>query len=145
MSDWPKLSETMPHLRAASHLQCGNCTSVCFVEIWEELGEADQPQEPERIFISLCPSCSESIIEPHPRCYRKTATHEPMLGAMPVCGDCEFRSALKCTNPLRKSAGGKGVNLRFPEPSVAFVDGRDKQGKRTGWRQKIFHKPVICR
>jgi hypothetical protein len=105
---------------------------------WQEHDELDQ-REP--ILIVLCERCADQLIEPHPRLYRRLRPNEPFPGAMPLCRDCVHRHEVRCEHPNAKANGGAGVELIFPKPTVAFIDGT-RNGKKAGWREVWFPGPV---
>lgn len=135
---WPRLSETLPGTRIDA---CQNCADTENLQRWREHDHHDHPQG---IAITLCKTCSAKIIEPHERLYTRMAEFEPCPGNMPVCVHCTYRAKTKCTHPHLRENGGDGLALLMPHPSVAMMDGF-RNGKRTGWRQILYHGAVICR
>jgi hypothetical protein len=140
--DWPRLSETLPHKNPEC---CGNCgateaTVVHFVR-WQEHDEFDRV---EPIMITLCVKCSDKIIDPHPRLYTRRHFNHPMPGGMECCGECTFRDGFRCAHKNLKANGGEGLILGICQPTVAFIDGRGKDGKRTGWRELWYERAPTC-
>lgn len=134
---WPRLSETLSGDTPAC---CQNCGSTEQIWRWREHDDNDKP---EQIAVMLCKKCSDKIIEPHPRLYSTLRPHEPMPGTMPICIDCFYRAKMRCTHHSLRENGGKGLPLRFPQPSVAFVDGT-RNGRRTGWRELVYFEDATC-
>lgn len=146
---WPKLSETLTHERKPGVCQsCGiernRCLGDTGAETWCTLWiECDHHDEPTRVVVSLCSSCSGRLIEPHPRLYRKVPENKPVPGAMPhLCTDCRFRTGLQCESPELKANGGPGLCIVYAEPVRGFIDGRGKDGKRTGGMFEHYRKPA---
>jgi len=144
MKNWPRLSETLPHLNDPRF--CGNCGTGEKVTIWIEHDEKDQP---ELKFVSLCIACADKIIEPHPRLYAGMGQNTPFPGVMDICLLCKHRSGLRCTSPLAKFNGGAGINIAASKPITAFVDGTrtgpDGRRRRTGWIERIYPTaPTNC-
>ncbi len=130
---WPRLSQTLPPARALYACQrCGGATALAR---WMEHDDRDNP---EKIIVVLCGACS-AIIEPHPRLYSKLHKWHPWPGAMTVCADCSLRDGVRCTG----SDPFNSKQFTYPEPTVMFVDGV-KGGRRTGWRETIWHGPVTA-
>jgi hypothetical protein len=138
---WPRLSETLPGPKDFHH--CWNCGGVesavgrFGLQRWQE---HDNQDHPEPVVILLCLKCSEKIIEKHPRLYRHLDPNEPLPGSMPLCRGCRWSEELRCTSPIARHNGGAGMTITAPQPGVAFMDGV-RNGKRTGWRQKIYSGP----
>lgn len=143
---WPRLSETLDAVRDA--WTCGACgrnermsTEIVGVNIWREHDDDDEPLD---VFIALCNSCADRIVEPHPRLYAAMDRHAPMPGAMPCCDDCKHRKGLHCAHPARATNGGPGtLRITFPEPMRCFVDGR-RNGKRFGEVRTMYRGPCNC-
>ena len=132
---WPRLSRTLsgaPNLDA-----CMRCGSDLGVEKWQEHDDRDQ-REP--VVILLCRTCSDEIVEPHPRLYRKLHDWEPFPGAMALCRGCPHQVGLSCRHPDLKANGGAGLAITYPRPAVALVDGV-RNGRRTGWRETLWQGP----
>jgi len=155
MSKWPRLSETLPECDEL--FQCRACGLVAPVveQIVDagSVGESVNPQpklhrwqehndddKPDPIVVVLCQACSDKIIEPHPRLYRRMDRWEPFAGAVGICRDCPLRKGSRCTSPQAKLNGGPGVELIYPRPSTAHVLRRGK-GQRSGF-ETIYHGPV---
>lgn len=135
---WPRLSETLSP--AVSLVTCQNC-GIEWPDTIERWREHDVHDRPERIIILLCTTCSSKIIEPHPRLYAKLDRWEPMPGSMlELCGNCRYRSGTRCTHPDLTVNGGPGLQVTFPQPIRALVDGT-RNGRRTGWMQVIWEGP----
>lgn len=142
-----RLSQELSGRRDLDHCQsCGRAGSVADPEgkpslwLWQEHDDADRP---EGIVVVLCDRCSNRIIEPHPRLYRKLGHYEPFPGALPICTGCVHQDDFRCTHPRAKLNGGEGVYLTFPRPIMAFVDGT-RGGRRTGWRENWYTGPVTA-
>lgn len=147
---WQRLSESLvikPRIAGGGTAYCQRCGRDGHLDAdtfrWLEHDDNDRP---ETVVILLCRRCSQAIVGPHPRLYRRLDRYEPAPGAMPLCDGCVFQNAgrgLRCTHPNLKAAGGPGLALTMPQPSQAFVDGV-RGGRRTGWRQMIYHGPVTA-
>jgi len=61
---FPRLSLDLPGKKDG--LSCQKCGSTAELKRWEECDDTDKP---EGIFVTLCASCSDSIIGPHARLY----------------------------------------------------------------------------
>lgn len=149
MSDhWPRLSETLPHEACVTSdgiAWCQRCETEGELDVeirrWQEHDGNDRP-EPR--YVLLCGPCGDRIVDPHPRLYRKLGQHEPAPGAMPICAACVYQHLqehLGCGHPDLKANGGPGLQLTFPRPTEAFVDGV-RGGRRTGWRETWYSGPV---
>jgi hypothetical protein len=139
---WPRLSETLPdfhhpYMCRACGLRVPDATLP--LTAWQE---HDQLDHPEPIVVVLCKTCSDALIEKHPRLYRPLREHEPWPGAMPLCVDCVHRDGVRCRHPDLKANGGTGLLLTMPEPSVVMWDGRGKGGRRTGGTFIDYRGPV---
>lgn len=120
---WPKLSETLPN---KSRLACNRCSSVKNdLTFWIECDDNDQRQP---VFIALCGTCADEIIEPHPRLYVQLLSGECMPGAMNVCDDCSFRDGLHCKSPAAKFNGGEGLAFVPPPQPIHLC-----RSKASGW------------
>jgi len=73
--------------------------------------EHDSRDEPEPIAVMLCTTCSNRLITPHPRVYRRIPRRAPFPGIMDLCIDCRFRAGVTCTHPDRVSNGGEGLHI----------------------------------
>ena len=140
MSQWPKLSDTLHPVHKLS--ACQMCASpLASADRWMEHDDSDQPTG---IVILLCEECADLIIEDHPRLYRNMHRHEPHPGSMPTCDLCRFRTGLNCLHPNLKGNGGPGLELKFPQPTVAFIDG-ERGGVRFGSQQVFYSGAVVCK
>lgn len=158
-TDWPRLSETLPHREPNRCASCGARDEPPIVpadaddltrrrayalhkwklDIWREHDEADMP---EHRYVVLCRDCSDKIIEPHPRLYARVGIHYPACGAMMICLDCKHRDGTRCTSPQLISNGGPGVTIFGPKPSdVHFNRGRTG---RSGWEKVYTLPPDRC-
>lgn len=141
MLNWPKLSETVsPLVDFFTCQRCGNRDEHNHPWRWLEHDHRDRPTTK---VVFLCRACSDEIIERHPRLYRRLDHWEPLPGSMPVCCGCIHNKGATCTNPDALINGGKGIALRFPEPSVAFVDGLTN-GEAWGRQAVMWKGPVAC-
>jgi len=140
---WPRLSQTLTFHRHIGLCQsCGVSGAEHDVVGWQEHDDSDRA---EPIVVMLCRRCSDALIEPHPRLYRRLQAFEPFPGAMECCIGCVHLDSLACRHPSLKANGGPGLNLTFPKPTTGFWDGRDrKTGKRTGGRFAHYCGPVVC-
>lgn len=137
MKLWPKLSEQLAGERRPDRCQkCG--VHWAEIERWREHDDHDEPTD---VVIVLCRECAEAVIEKHPRLYSQVPRNAPLPGCMDLCTNCELRSGLQCTHPDLKANGGPGLAIICSKPSVAFVDGTDKSGRRRGWREVWYERP----
>jgi hypothetical protein len=137
-SQWPKLSETLPH-KASPHL-CQQCESTKDLVLWIEHDASDQPTS---TLVRLCSECSETIIQLHPRLYAEAPVNAPIPGAMVLCVECVHRDGLRCR--MAKMNGGRGIEVKAAKPFVCHIDGRDKSGKRFGrWVRAYSSPPSSC-
>lgn len=114
---WPRLSDTLPHLRAPDMCQqCGEREGAMFR--WREHDDRDQPTE---TLVVLCDTC-EAIIEPHPRLYSKLQRFEPCPGSNTMCLGCKFRVELSCKHPRLKQNGGDGLPIFSPRPGFMHIN-----------------------
>ena len=121
---WPRLSETLSFDRELDTCQaCGRWEVV--LSVWQEHDDNDQP---EQVYLVLCDACSDGIIDPHPRLYRRLARFEPAPGAMACCVGCQHLSELRCTNPAMQFNGGTGVPIKAKIASRGFVCSRGRGG-----------------
>ncbi len=137
-SIWPRLTDTLPHPHPE---RCGHCDcpgTERNLELWQEHDNKDRP-EPK--FIVLCTPCSDQIIEPHVRLYRKVDNNSPAPGAMALCIACKHRVRYECRNWRAKHNGGDGLSLTTSKPMRGFADGTDKRGRRVGWRFCVYPTP----
>lgn len=120
---WPKLSETLEGPRTPGC--CQACAAIELPEmeralhVWQECDENDRGTD---VLVYLCGPCSDKIIKPHPRLYRRLWTPMPLPGAMPICTDCTHREGLRCTHALLKANGGPGLELAVPKPAHAHLN-----------------------
>lgn len=145
---WPKLSETLDGPRHPRMCQgCGaehdavigsgaKALRITLLR-WQECDENDQPTP---VIVVLCRSCSDALVEAHPRLYRQVSKYQPLPGTMDLCAACRHRDGLRCAHPDLRANGGIGLEIRFPQPEVAFVDGI-KDGRRFGYRQTLYTGP----
>lgn len=139
MNQWPRLSADLPGKKHIDTCQgCGSQRRDLF--IWQECDEHDRP---EMIFVVLCKPCTDRLIEPHPRLYKRRANVDPMPGAMVLCIPCKHRDGTRCANTKATMNGGQGLNIIGPKPDVAFVHGT-RNGRRCGWREVIYPGPPIA-
>ena len=140
MRAWPKLSETLPSVGAPA--RCGNCGATDLVTVWQECDDSDRETTTR---VALCRTCSDRIIDPHPRLYAAVPRNVPLPGAMAVCDGCAFGVDLACRNPLLTLNGGPGLPVRSSKPSVQFIDGRDeKTGRRWGRQIAVYAAAPVC-
>ena len=138
MKSWPKLSETLTHRRERHRCQaCDFCDDDdgTLVRPWLEHDERDKPTA---VVVMLCKTCSDKIIEPHPRLYREVEPMEPFPGQLRLCQGCKHQAALVCTRSLL--SGGPGVHLVFLKPLDVHLC-RSPRSK-SGWI-KVWQGPVI--
>jgi hypothetical protein len=168
---YPRMSQTLPGPRAAGICQgCGRTKEQLSeagadLVLWVECDDADQPTEP-RVYVQLCTACDgasiddeilpagqrqpgrkskQSLIDAHPRLYKKAIRNSPTLGAMALCMGCKWERELRCTCPMAKGNGGDGMLISMSQPSVMFMDGTDKAGRRVGWKSTTYsHPPRSC-
>ena len=139
--NWPRLSETLPHVAPVT---CGKCgahydTGDHDVQLWREHDDHDRP---ERIFFWLCTKCSSEIIEPHPRLYDCICDNTPAPGAMRICSDCPHRQRTRC--PLTLYNGGPGIRVMACAPLTMHID-RRVGGKHVGeWHRSFAIAPSGC-
>jgi hypothetical protein len=135
---WPRLTEERglfdPHPR-----RCQLCGGDQELDLWQEHDERDKP---EGRAIILCESCSKRVIDKHPRLYARRGIFVPWPGAMALCVDCKHRRGVTC--PLTKASGGPGIEIKYPQPFKAMVDGT-RGGRRVGWMQTLYNgDPTSC-
>ena len=132
---YPRLSDDLP---LCDPRECAACGVGGELEAWQEHDTGDNP---ESLFVVLCPRCSTELIEAHPRLYRHLSPNEPAPGVMPICVDCPHRAGSKCwhpTSPLR----GRGLRLGYPQPTTGFLDYAGRGGRRQGHAFTIHPGPV---
>ena len=83
------------------------------VYAWQEHDDLDQP---EPIIVMLCTACSDRLIEPHPRLYRRLERNEPCPGIMSLCLECAFHAGVRCLCPEAHINGGPGLRLEHDPP-----------------------------
>jgi len=141
---WPKLSETL--LAARHPTKCQSCGLPCTEENhtlqrWRECDEWDKPTA---VIVVLCRTCSDRLVEPHPRLYVAIERYAPAPGCMALCIACRFREQLRCTHPDLAANGGQGLRIKFAHPSTMFLDGT-RGGRRSGWTARVYsHAPTAC-
>jgi hypothetical protein len=108
----------------------GNGLMRLSISRWQEHDHNDKPEP--RIIV-LCSKCSDRMIEPHPRLYKKLEDNDPWPGAMEICLDCKFRSGTSCSSPDAKANGGNGVMLTIAKPFTGFIDGPKYSGPFVNW------------
>lgn len=138
MPNWPKLSEILNPV--VNLFTCQSCGKEDRVDLppqrWQECDDDDKPT---LVVVLLCKACAESIIEPHPRLYTRLHYNQPFPGVMPVCDACIHRQGPLCTHHSLRANGGPGLEMKFPQPSIALV-----HGKGFGGPVYIWHGPVSC-
>jgi len=117
----------------------GDCAYRGEFQRWQEHDDNDLP---EPIIVVLCETCSDRLIEKHPRLYRQLQGFEPWPGSELICRGCVHRIGVSCRHPDLKANGGTGLHLTMPPPSVAFMDGT-RGGRRAGWRETIYLAPGV--
>lgn len=122
---FPRLSLELPGPRDPEHCQaCGRAGAIDDNLVrWGECDDQDGLAAAPPIVV-LCRSCSNRLIEPHPRLYHELERFRPVPGAMPLCVGCSYLEALRCKHPHLKANGGPGLQLTFPAPIEGFVCGR---------------------
>jgi len=141
---WPKLSESLTAEISPRVCQsCGVHDDFADTEVqpWREHDDRDEKTS---VVLWLCLTCSDRLIEPHPRLYSRISPWEPNPGSMDICSNCRLRQGARCTSALLIANGGPGLPLRFPKPSVMFIDYRAKNGARKGMSGHSYHGPVTC-
>lgn len=128
---WPKLSADLAYPR--SPVSCQSCgqvddSDVCALERWIECDEWDRPT---KTLVVICSPCARRIIGPHPRLYMQVDAREPRPGSFPLCGDCQFRTDLRCSHPRAKANGGPGVEVTVRPPTRAHLNYGGGRGKFT--------------
>ena len=122
---WPKLSDTLPRMDPCACQQCGATEQLVY---WQECDDEDQGT---RAFVILCRSCSDQLIEKHPRLYRDIDAKTPMPGAMPICLDCNMRVGKGCASPVARFNGGPGLEY---EPKGQMVHLCRVPRSKSGWQ-----------
>jgi hypothetical protein len=142
----PGLSETLrgPKLpRACQHCGGGYARGAeSLLRRWRECDEWDRPTA---TIVILCRSCSDELIEAHPRLYIELDPNEPCPGAMEICLDCPMRDGIRCTSPLSLANGGPppGMEIRFAKPPVR-AHFKCSRPARSGWRTLYSGPPIGC-
>lgn len=138
-SQWPKLSETLPH-KGNPHL-CQQCESTKNLVTWIEHDAQDKPTS---IMVRLCSECSRNLIVPHPRLYAELPANAPVPGAMLLCIECVHRDGLRCR--MAKVNGGPGIEVMASKPFIVHVDGQNPStGKRfSRWIRDYSSPPSAC-
>lgn len=128
---WPKLSETLTRPKSPDCCQaCGDLSpppapegnplarlpAGVLMRRWRECDGADRPTP---VVVVLCQTCSESLVEKHPRLYVELGKCEPDPGSMPMCLACRHRDGTACRMALKH--GGPGLELMVPEPANVHV------------------------
>jgi len=94
---WPRLTETLTDhsIRCDTCQACGATWSKSNpIQRWTECDDDDRK---ENKHLSLCKSCADEIIEPHPRLYHQRENSEVIPGAMTICINCKIRDGNTCT------------------------------------------------
>lgn len=139
MDHWPRLTETLP-LKEVD--RCNQCGSKEGLAVWQEHNQFDKPQT---LYVVLCPACSDRIIDPHLRLYRRCTGNEPTPGAMAQCIDCRFGEGTRCLSPKLRinNRDGEGISFKGPDSTV-HMSCRDKHGKRYGVWEKHWKEVPPC-
>jgi hypothetical protein len=135
----PRLSESLRTLSWPHRCQCCQCVNGSPLSVWQEHDDADRP---ELIFVVVCATCADKIIEPHPRLYRQLGRNEPAPGVLGVCQHCRHQVAGRCRSPKARANGGEG--LRFPAPDVNVHLCRRGKGARSGWLREWSEEVSSC-
>lgn len=125
----PRLSTTLQPFRSRQLCQrCGHKGARGWIE-------HDHHDKPEPIYIFLCKTCEDILIEPHPRLYRPFQPNEPLPGVMDICEPCAHRDGSRCKCPLATFNGGAepGLQIDIATPASAFVDGPKFRGRVAIW------------
>ena len=144
-TEWPRLSKTLRGPVAPDYCQsCARHVNDCAKDLrrWIEHNQfpKDSWDRDNPTVLVLCDACSEKIIEPHPRLYTDMKQHWPNPGSMVMCIDCRHRVGLTCLQS--KAGGGPGLELKFAKPYPVNFDGTTKGGRRTGWTEVVYPRPV---
>lgn len=136
MAEWTRLSETLRGAECAPDT-CRACGSREEVACWQEHDDDDRRAP---IVVPLCRACSDQVIGPHPRLYRRLTRHEPFPGAMETCLTCQYRWGTTCQHPDLKLNGGAGLRLDSPKPVTGLACTRGK-----GCRPfAMYDGPSVC-
>jgi len=131
----PRLSETCS-FQAWPQI-CWRCGAAAPLSVWQEHDDCDRR---EMIFVVLCASCAERVIEPHPRLYRQLGRNEPAPGVMRICGGCRHQVAARCRSPKAAANGGSGLRFPGPDGNVHLNFG----GGRGQWLKTWSAEPTEC-
>lgn len=145
---WPRLSYDLAGPRRTNCCQSCSAEGSIDTEItyWMEADDNDKfsPLGWTDRIVALCKSCSEHLIEPHPRLYHPLPNHEPKPGIMLLCIGCKHSQDLGCRSTLLKANGGPGMAVHHPQPIIAHICGTIK-GRRTGWMKTYYSgSPTQC-
>lgn len=121
----PGLSETLDGPKHPARCQ-GCAAHRALGAILEHWREHDAWDKPTTVTVTLCRRCSDRMIDPHPRLYSKLEQFRPTPGLMELCELCTRRDGITCTSKLRKSAGGPGLEVKYPRPSFSGFICRSK-------------------
>jgi len=123
------------HCHACDMLGEIDCIKSDSLERWLEHDDTDRPTA---TVVILCGDCSDRLIEPHPRLYRRMMLYEPHPGCMPLCRPCQHREGISCTHEDLKANGGQGLGLTYPTPGEAIVCSRGK-----GCRHMVIYEGPV--
>lgn len=147
MSDWPRLTESLP---TVDWSHCQNCDrpgkwvarpgDTDDLRIWME---HDQRDVVESRAVVLCGKCSDAIIGEHPRLYRHEGPDVPCPGVMTLCRDCVFRRGYLCAHSDLTLNGGPGLAITSPQPVTALVN-RGRSGGGCGHVRLWSGTPRDC-
>lgn len=139
---WPRLTEDLGDQGWQRCQECGADGEIGEdLTAWQEHDDRDRP-EPRAVV--LCAPCSDRIIEPHPRLYRRLEPMAPMPGAMLLCEACDHRDRYLCRHPDLTINSGEGLVIRFPEATQYHASGT-RGGRRTGWWGMLYSgHPTEC-
>lgn len=129
---WPKLTQTLQPPKEWGHCQrCGiqgrlrdATDDIPLLLGWQEHDDQDRPTP---AAVVLCVTCTDNLIEAHPRLYSRVQPQAPVPGVMELCRDCTQREGYLCGSPDLTLNGGEGLAITFPEPVYALVRGRGRQ------------------
>lgn len=141
---WPRLTEQLPPGEwdpGEDYRHCQRCYRYGeFGEdlyAWQEHDDRDR-REPRAVV--LCVDCSDDLIEPHPRLYRRLKAWAPMPGVMDLCQGCVHRDGYLCRHPDLTINGGTGLEVTHPAPYQAMVTRPGPKGRRCS-RERIWQGP----
>lgn len=159
---FPCLTETLTGLVHPNY--CQSCGRRRFeieeagqlLTLWIECDDYDRPDVSRKLM--LCSACDRAdangkplpvgvkkggLIDRHPRLYHLPTHNAPVIGGMPQCGSCEWRSDLDCTNPQAKANGGPGMPIPVSHMSHLYYGGNKGEwvynhppGKCSGFKQE---------